>query len=669
MPDRPFLTAADLPAGPAPEPVPFPHFPDRLHAFVWRNWPLVPLARIARLVGASSEQIEAIGRAMGLPDPRPVTPDLCRRTYLTVIRRNWHLLPYEQLLDLLGWTAAELAFALREDDFLYIKLGSLKPRCVPLRYQAPAETTREHVRRIRRLVGSNCGRLLDRPGEPLFSFVGQLARKPRGYSSTPDRPNRFAPRFCSSYFGAHGDPLADPRTDPFPDGYLARLGAAGTDGVWLPSVLYRLSPFPWSPDRSDGFEARREQLGRLVERARSNGLGIYLYLNEPRAMPLRFFDLHPDLRGVEEAGHASLCTGAPEVRAYLVEAVASLCAAVPGLAGLFTITASENLTNCWSHGRGDGCPRCGVRAPAEVVADVNRLIHAGIRQAGAATQLLAWDWGWANEWAEAAIRGRPDDAALISVSEWDLPIDRGGVESRVGEYSLSAVGPGPRALRHWAIARERGLRAVAKIQANVTWELSAVPYLPVAATAARHAANLRAAGVDGLMLGWSLGGHPSPNLEVVAEIGRAAGAHEVGGWTSERVDEWTQPAGASRIADVLRAVAERWYGNELAPQFVAAWETYGEALSAFPFHVSVVYNAPLQLGPANLLWEAPTGYRATMCGLPYDDLERWRAVYPAAVFAAQLETVAAGFERAHGALLDAYCEVQRARGQRTRAAA
>src|ERR1035441_3636144 len=39
------LTAADLPRGSAPKPVLFPHFPDRLHAFVWRNWPLVPARR------------------------------------------------------------------------------------------------------------------------------------------------------------------------------------------------------------------------------------------------------------------------------------------------------------------------------------------------------------------------------------------------------------------------------------------------------------------------------------------------------------------------------------------------------------------------------------------------------------------------------------------------
>ena len=113
-------TAAELPVGPAPAPVPSPHFPDRLHAYVWRNWQLVPLARLARVVGARPSDLRRLGKAMGLPDPPRITADQQRRSYLTVIRRNWHLLPYEQLLDLLGWTPAEMAYALREDDFLFI---------------------------------------------------------------------------------------------------------------------------------------------------------------------------------------------------------------------------------------------------------------------------------------------------------------------------------------------------------------------------------------------------------------------------------------------------------------------------------------------------------------------------------------------------------------------
>ena len=81
-------------------------------------------------------------------------------------------------------------------------------------------------------------------------------------------------------------------------------------------------------------------------------------------------------------------------------------------------------------------------------------------------QLIAWDWGWRNGWAEGIVPGLPKDVALMSVSEWDLEINRGGIPARVGEYSISAVGPGPRALRHWSIAREHGLRTIAKIQAG-----------------------------------------------------------------------------------------------------------------------------------------------------------------------------------------------------------
>ena len=33
---------------PHPEPIPEPHFPDRLHLFVWRNWELANTDRMAR---------------------------------------------------------------------------------------------------------------------------------------------------------------------------------------------------------------------------------------------------------------------------------------------------------------------------------------------------------------------------------------------------------------------------------------------------------------------------------------------------------------------------------------------------------------------------------------------------------------------------------------------
>ena len=617
------LSAVTLPEGAAPEALNFSHFPDRLHAFVWRNWRLAPLDRMAEVVGATEADVRTVGKAMGLPDPPEITGTQLQRTYITLIRANWHLLNYEQLLQLLGWDEARLAYTLQEDDFLFIKLGSLKPSCPPLAYAPPTEAVKAREAEIAAIVKARFGDAAGVSVDPLLSFVDHLSAPFEATQETKGA-SLFDPRFCYSYFALYGDPLIE--SDPFPENYLKRLSASGVNGVWLQGVLYTLAPFPWQPELSDKWEQRLERLRELTERAAANGMGIYMYLNEPRTMPLAFYDKHPELRGVTEGSHAAMCTSALEVRDYIRESVARICEAAPQLAGFFTITASENLTNCWSHHRGNECARCGACNPGEVIAEVNGAIQAGIDQAGGNARLFAWDWGWADDWAPAAIAALPAKVSLMSVSEWSMPINRGGIESSVGEYSISTVGPGPRAQRHWKLAQERGLSTLAKIQANNTWELSAVPHIPAVANVAKHVEGLRDTGVTGLMLGWTLGGHPSPNLEVVYELGK------------KRED------GSLPSADeALETVAARRFGPA-APEMVAAWKEISAAFSEFPYNGGVVYNAPLQMGPANPLWAAPTGYRATMVGIPYDDLGSWCSIYPPEVFIGQLEKTAAGFD-------------------------
>jgi len=633
----PTLGVEDLPTGNAPPPVQFPHFPSRLHALVWRNWQLVPVERIAAVVGATPAQIRAVGAAMGLGSQPRITKDRMKRSALTVIRRNWHLLPYAQLLELLGWSADELAFALREDDFLFIKLGSLKPKCDRITWEEPTEATRALERQVAEIVRREFGRLDVAHGEELFGFVARLSA---GVPAAKPSSAGGDLRFCYSYFALYGDPLLDREADPFPEGYLGRLAAAGVTGVWLQGVLYKMAAFPWQPALSDGNKERLQNLRRLVSRANRHGVKVFLYLNEPRAMPLRFFEDHPTLKGVVEGDYAVLCTSVPEVQEYMVRAVSTICEEVPELGGFFTITASENLTNCWSHHHGEGCPRCSRRAPAEVIAEVNGLVARGIRRSGSKARLIAWDWGWNDSWADEIIRLLPPEASLMSVSEWSLPIERGGVKGDVGEYSISSIGPGPRAKRHWEMARKRGLRAIAKIQAGNTWELSAVPYIPALENVATHAANLRQVGVDCLMLGWTLGGYPSPNIEVVAEC--MAGK---------------QPQ------DAMRTVAERRVGKHLAPSLVEAWTAFSKAFSEFPFDTAVLYNGPQQLGPANLLWAQPTRYRSTMTGFPYDDLDGWRGRYPAEVFANQFDKVADGFNSAIARLREKAAKTNAARAQ------
>ncbi|HQK76364.1 MAG TPA: hypothetical protein PKZ25_09225 [Candidatus Hydrogenedentes bacterium] len=143
---------AALPHGDAPPPVTFAHFPDTAHAFVWRNWNAVEPAKLAEVLGAPVEDITAMAVSMGLPAEPAVSPDLKKRGYATLIRRNWHLLPYEQLLQLVEMTPERLAFTLREEDFLWIKLGRLKPACPPVRYQKPDDAARARAAEIRAVV-------------------------------------------------------------------------------------------------------------------------------------------------------------------------------------------------------------------------------------------------------------------------------------------------------------------------------------------------------------------------------------------------------------------------------------------------------------------------------------------------------------------------------------
>jgi hypothetical protein len=613
-------TAADLPAGSAPKALEFPHFPDRVHAFIWRNWLLVEPARLAKVLDTSVENVLAVADSLGLPPARPVPPEQATRGYVTVIRRNWHLLPYDQLLVLLGIQADQLAYTLREDDFLFAKLGSLKPSCPPLRYVPPTDEIRTRAAEIKRLVQETFGREILEPGEPRFGFIQEFnrTRAARAPEAKPSPGLRFIYSYCALY----GDALANPGLDPYPDGLLEQLAELGVNGIWMHTVLSTLAPGGPFPEFGAGHEVRLASLRKLVERAQRHRIAIFLYMNEPRAMPATFFKDRAEIKGVQEGDHCALCTSTPQVREWLAGALSHVFTHVPGLGGVFTISASENLTNCASHGRHKDCPRCGQRSPAEIIAEVNATIEAGVHRGNPEAKVIVWDWGW-GAWAGEAIAKLPNSVWFMSVSEWDKPIERGGVKTAVGEYSISAVGPGPRATRHWALARQAGLKTVAKVQVNNTWELSSVPYLPVLDLIAEHCQRLAAAGVDGLMLSWSLGGYPSPNLEVVRAFAQ-------------------DPHAAADA--VLDGIARDRFGAEGAPHARKAWTAFSAAFREFPYHIGVLYNAPMQYGPANLLFAASSGYRATMVGFPYDDLKTWRGPYPAEVFAQQFAKVADGWQ-------------------------
>lgn len=471
-----------LPSGSSPPAIEFNHFPDRLYAFVWRNWELFSLERMAKVLETTPKNISAMGESMGLP-PHVTPPDKYEQLgYLSIIRRNWHILNYDQLLTLLDWDVEKLAFTLREDDFLWIKLGSLKPSCSRLCYSPPGESVKKRCAEIKVVVSSHFKRQIERPWRPRFDFINDMSSVDMPSKATGPRDGKEPIRFLYSYFGVFGDPLLHPELDPYPDELLGGLAESGVNGVWLHVVLRQLAPSKRFPEFGKDHAIRIRGLNRLVNRAKNYGIKIYLYINEPRAMPGTFFTGRDGIRGVHEGDHFSLCTSTSEVQEWLKKSLGYVFKQVPGLGGVFTITGSENLTNCYSHSRNAaGCPRCSERSGPDVIAEVNRTIAAGVWEGNPDAAVIIWDWGWPDgtstgwgqpDWAGKIIKALPDDVYLMCVSEWGKGIQRGGVSSTVGEYSISSVGPGPRAKRHWTLAKSRGLKTIAKVQVNSSWELS-----------------------------------------------------------------------------------------------------------------------------------------------------------------------------------------------------
>jgi len=482
------------------------------------------------------------------------------------------------------------------------------------------------------------------PEEPRFAFLDEFFPKtppqtppktPNAATPATNRPDTspFEIRFLFSYFATFGDPLLDPEVASYPEELLRRLAESGVNGIWLHTLLRTLSPHDLFPEFGKDHEIRLRSLRTLVERADRYGIKVYLYMNEPRALPASMFvGEAAKFAGVPEGNnYRALCSSVPEVQRWLADSLTFVFREVPNLGGIFTITASENLTHCASHHRKDQCPRCKERSAAEIIAEVNSVMSDAVHAAAPHAKVIVWDWGWNDNEAPEIIASLPKSCWFQSVSEWSLPIERGGIKSNVGEYSISSVGPGPRAVKHWELARKSGLKTVAKVQFNVTWELAAIPYLPVADLVAEHVSNLSESGVNGLMLSWSLGGSPSPNLEIAREFQTAT--------TAASMEDK-----AKRRNEVLDRIAANRYGDG-ARKAREAWTLFSTGFREYPYHVGLCYTGPQQWGAANLFFLKPTGYRATMVGIPYDDVQSWCAVYPPDIAAGQFRKAADHFAR------------------------
>jgi hypothetical protein len=469
-------------------------------------------------------------------------------------------------------------------------------------------------------------RMMCAAGGP-FLPVGEVAR-------TPFLKTRILRSFWSPYYI---DELTTTE-DYYPEGYLETLSRLGINGVWIHGYLQELVPSAIFPEFGRDSVGRLRKLNSLVQRAAAYGIDVYIYFCEPKALAADdpFWLLHPEVKGRSAHGNpmdvaeqvASLCTSAPQTKAYLDEAYYTLFRSVPGLGGVILITASENHSHCYSHGRNIDCPRCRERTPAEVVAELIQTVEQAVHRADPQAQVVAWTWSW------YALEPDPQTQLLARLRNISLMSDfeRGGEFTLAGhtypidEYSMKYIGPSPRFQTQGRAAKANKLPLFAKMQILSTHELATVPYFPVLWRMAEKWQGLRAEGVEGVMICWIFGNYPNFTLEVLREL------------------TWEPHPPLEKI---LSAVARSLFGAEGAHAALQAWRCFGEAFAPYPFSTTLLYFGPMNRAPA-LPWTFPAqglpmsmSWRITS---PGDSIENWTIPFGPALVQKCFEQVLSRWE-------------------------
>lgn len=588
------------------------NFPTRWQAVIFRNYRMVSDEVLARVLECTADDIRREAVRLGLREGAH-DPEMCRRGYITLIRNNWFLLPYDQLMLITGMSEERLDFVLATDDFLSVKLGKYKPQCGRVVYSPLDADGIAATERIAGLVKKH-----DTSERVLFDFYrDKLDGEPRYVTDS-----RHGIRMVHPYLSPCADPFITDTRDHLPDALLDDYARVGVNALLLHAVLSTLTHYPFDPSQSQGYETRRKNLRELIARAKKRGITVFLYLDEPRALPADVFERYgrPELGGHKSAdGSVSLCLSLEENLNYLYNAVKELWSDIPE-AGVTLTTKSEYQTHCTSPNSGSNCPRCSMLPPETMPVLVSNTVRRAMRDAGSDAPVIASMWAWTDEMQQNGIPKLADDIIIWSVSEWGLPIVKGGVEYSVIDYSISNPGPSPMARRAFELARASGHRACAKVQMSNSWELSAVPYLPVFDLELEHLQRLKAVRVDDFQLTWTLGSYPSVTFDLVN----------------------------SYLSDPHGFRLDRWYQKVFGKNGQAVHEAvmmFCRGFVEYPFSCRVAYYSAKNLGVANRWSLTPNSNSSTMVCWTYDDPERFADPYPTDIYLSQFEKVITQWEQ------------------------
>ncbi len=578
--------------------------PTKWQTVILRNYGLVKTTNIAKVLNCTPRRIEIEATRLGIEYIQ--YNNLWReKSYLTIIRNNWNLLNYEQLLILLEMSEEELSYNLNNNDFLGVKLGNFKSEEESIYYKKLNKEETKETHKIKKIIRKH---FIDNYVSP-FSF--RYLQKER---KTYDNHDRIIYPYSLEY----GDTLM--KTSAIvSEEELKAYSSCGVNGLWIGATLRDFCYYPFSKKIDRKYLKRRQNLNKFIDTTKKYGLKVYLYLNEPRGISVEELNAkYNHLKGRTEGDTVALCIANKEVRDYLYNATKELVKNVPSLEGIITITSSENLTHC-KHIPGSDCKTCQQYRPYELASLINNIMYKAISDSNSKTRLIANLWGWAsycdylpNE-AQKGIDLLDQNIEIMCVSEFGTH-KKGKKFYNVGEYSLSNAEPCIETIELINYAKKKNHKVLAKIQVNNSWEMSVVPYIPCFESVFNHLEKLRKIGVNNYMLSWTLGGYPSIALSLVS---------------ANNYDNWLKEIFVENYKIVKNAIHNISIG-----------------FSHFPFDTHLLYLSPLNQGPSNLIYKNSTNRKATMVTFPYDDISSWVSSHEEKSFITKMKKVIKHFKKA-----------------------
>ncbi len=410
---------------------------------------------------------------------------------------------------------------------------------------------------------------------------------------------------------------------------LAGIRDEGFDSIWLRGRLFDLMDSGVFPELNRPMASERiRRLQELIQRGQECGVGVWLFFNEPLAIPAShgFWNNHPHVRGTshwevaddpfwvhgtstvsakEPTEMVAVCMSAPSGMEFFTNAVQGLLKKLEGLAGVILITASEHHSHCWSHHalRDTGflpvmdqelpCPMCRERGAASVVVGLIDAWRTASTQMDSPCRVLAWNWSWSMWYPDPQkeiLECLPDGVEFLI--DWE----RGGSKLWMGrtipidEYSMGYIGPSERFLGARAAAGNIPVHAILRI--NATHELATVPNLPLLPNLHAKWTGLQRESVTGVMGCWNFGCLPTLNTHAFCRF-------------HEDPSRWTNSE------DFLKSVAESYFGEVDITALTGAWNCFCAAFDLYPFSFGIIYSSPINYA---LAYPLDLAYRAQPMG-------------------------------------------------------